>query len=387
MIKLKKLLPASLFFILSILIGISSCKDDGTGDIQFVYEYTVPEQVDDGWETAPLSDVGLNETPLDQFMNEMLNGLDHKIHGILTIKDGILVFEEYFPGFRFYHGPFTNYTRQTRHDLASVTKSFTSTLIGIAIDMGYILDTDQKLFSFFPEYAEPGNVQKDKITLEHLLTMSPGLEWDESSYAYTDPRNDIYQLHHQEDPIGYILGKPMVSDPGAQFHYSGGSTNLLGEIIRKATGKRADEFALQYLFEPLMIRDYQWTELPNDILYTSGDLKLIPRDMAKLGDLFLHGGKWKDEQIISEAWVSRSVLPLIRADEYWEYGYQWWMSTYDFSSQTFGFYAARGWGGQNIMVFPQLEMVVVTTAGYYDEPQNEFHINVLLMQKILESTL
>jgi CubicO group peptidase (beta-lactamase class C family) len=365
-----------------------SCNDNPT-NYEIEYVYTVPAQIDDGWETASLTDVGMDETPITQFMNELLNNIDQKIHGILIIKDGQLVFEEYFPGYAFYHGPLTNFDRETKHNLASVTKSFTSALIGLAIDHGFIQDVSQKVSSFFPEYNELYNEERDKITLEHLLTMTSGLEWDESTYPYTDPRNDIAKLFHQNNPIRFILNKPVVSEPGTEFLYNSGLTNVLGEIIRKATGLRADNFANEYLFSPLGITDYEWQELPNNVLYTSGDLKLRPRDMAKLGDLFLHGGSWKGAQIISEEWVEESTKSFISASPNWvnwDYGYKWWLYTFEINSEQIETFSASGWGGQKIFVFPSLDMVVVTTAGYYDEPQSEFHIELLLLN-ILSSAL
>jgi CubicO group peptidase (beta-lactamase class C family) len=362
-----------------------SCSENITTNDDIVYVYTVPSQTDDGWETASLTDVGMDETPIAQFMNEALNNLEHKIHGILIVKSGRLVFEEYFPGYAFYHGPLTEFDRETKHNLASVTKSFTSALIGLAIDNGFIQNVNQKMFSFFPEYIDLNNDEKDKITLEHLLTMTSGLEWDESTFSYSDPRNDVVQLFYQNDPIRFILNKPIVTEPGTQFLYSSGSTNVLGEIIQKTTGMRADDFAREHLFSPLGIADYQWVELSEEVLYTSGDLKMRPRDMAKLGNLYLNIGVWNGEQIISEGWIKSSTKSFIQASVDFDYGYKWWLHTFEINSKQVESFSAQGWGGQYIFVFPSLDMVVVTTAGYYDEPELEYHIDVLLMQSILSS--
>ncbi|MBN1272937.1 MAG: serine hydrolase [Candidatus Aminicenantes bacterium] len=182
----------------------------------------------------------------------------------------------------------------------------------------------------------------------------------------------------------------MTSEPGTQFLYNSGTTNVLGEVIRKTTGLRADDFADLYLFTPLGITDCLWAILSNNVCYTSGDLKLRPRDMAKLGALYLHDGIRNERQIISKEWIEESTKSFISTDPYrmnWEYGYQWWLNTYKVQSRQIPFFSALGWGGQGIIVFPDLDMVVVTTAGYYDEPDLEFHIDVLLMQKIFESVL
>jgi CubicO group peptidase (beta-lactamase class C family) len=210
--------------------------------------------------------------------------------------------------------------------------------------------------------------------------MTAGLQWDESTYHYTDSRNDIAQIFQQSDPIRFILGKPILTQPGTQFFYNGGLTNLLGEIVHRASAMRTDAFADEYLFSPLGITDRQWQMLPNDVLYTSGDLKLRPRDMAKLGYLYLNQGVWKSQQIISKSWVEASTHPFIRTDPQREggtYGYQWWLNTIEVNGIQIESFSARGWGGQNIIVMPALRMIIVTTAGYYDD-HSDFHLEVLL---------
>jgi len=364
-----------------------TCSDESPTGYDTPYVYTVPTQTNDGWETAALTDVGIDETPISQFMNELLNTIDHRIHGILIIKNSRLVLEEYFSGYQFYHGPFSQFNRETRHNLASVTKSFTSALTGLAIDHGFIAGVNQKVFSFFPEYSELNNQQKDRITLKHLLTMTAGLQWDESSIPYTDPRNDIAQLFQQDDPIRFILSKPVTTEPGVHFLYNGGCTNVIGEIIRKTSGLTVDDFSATYLFTPLGISDYQWQELPHEVIYTSGDLRLRPRDMAKLGAVYLNGGLWKDQLIISKEWIEVSTKPFIHATPELEYGFQWWVYNFEFDSVPLKSFSARGWGGQNIIVFPDLDLVVITTAGYYDEPGLEYHINGLLIPAILSAVL
>ncbi|MGD8306303.1 MAG: serine hydrolase [Ignavibacteria bacterium] len=379
-----------ILFALTIIICFTSCSDNSVTNNEFEYEYTIPLQTEDGWEVASLTDVSIDETSIILFINDLINSIDHRIHSILIIKDGKLVFEEYFPGYKFYHGPLTDFNRETRHSLASVTKSFTSAIVGVAFDRGFIQNLDQKIFSFFPEYSDLNSEGRDEITLEHLLTMSAGLEWDESSTPYSDPRNDLYQIWRQSDPIRFVLDNPVVTEPGTQFYYNSGLTNVLGEIVHKTAGVRADYLARDYLFSPLGITDYSWEILPNNVLYTSGDLQLRPRDVAKLGELYLRDGVWNEQQIISSSWIEASTNSSISVPpdlESSDYGYQWWLATFEVESQHIESYSARGWGGQNIIVFPSLNMVVVTTAGYYDEPQLEFHIGGLLIPIILSATL
>ena len=109
--------------------------------------------------------------------------------------------------------------------------------------------------------------------------------------------------------------------------------------------------------------------------------------MAKLGELYLENGNWNEQQILSEMWINESSSPQININQSWDYGYHWWVHTYEINSEKIESYSARGWGGQSIIVFPSLDMVLVTTAGYHDDPELEFHIDVLLLQKVLESAL
>ena len=327
----------------------------------------------DGWSVANPTDVGIDADPLAQLLDRIQDGGYENIHGILVVKDGKLVFEEYFHGYKWdfngegFRGEATDYDAATRHNLASVTKSFTSTLIGIAIDQGLIRGVDEKVFDYFPEYAHLRDKEKDTITLEHLLTMTSGLEWNgmDIHVSTRDPENDLIQLFVVSDPIEYILAKPLVDPPGSRWYYNGGGTNLLGAIIRKATGMRTDEFAEEHLFAPLGITNYEWDFINHEVVHASGNLALWPRDMAKLGVLFLNDGVWGGERIVSEAWVRNSTTH--HADVTWGegYGYQWWLRTYHAGSRAFESYYAAGWGGQRIIVFPELEMVVVFTGGNY----------------------
>ena len=245
---------------------------------------------------------------------------------------------------------------------------------------------NQKVFDFFPEYADLLNEDKSRLTIEHLLTMTSGLEWDEKSLPYSDNRNDCYRMFHQNDPIRFILNKPVVVEPGTEYNYNGGNVIVLGEIIRKTTGLRADDFAEQFLLEPLGVTDFEWQELSNGVCYTSGDMKLYPRDMAKFGLLYLNDGSWMGEQIIPVEWVEASTTAFIPQNPLWETGYLWWLHTYEVNGSQIPVFAASGWGGQRITVVPSLNMVVVFTAGYYDEPDLESHVYLGTMN-VLASAL
>jgi len=349
------------------------CGDELNGPASTNNVYSIPEETGDGWQTASLASVRLNESKLLQMLGYLQSNPDHRIHSIIIVKNSKLVFEEYFPGDKFNLGQYTGETgfdREDTHNLCSATKSFVSACIGIAIDHGFIQSVDQEIYNFFPEHSDlfQNNPLKQTITIKHLLTMSSGIKWDDKTYYYNDPRNDIYQLFTVSDPIRYILSKDMIESPGTVFAYRNCNTNLLGEIIRRVCGKRIDAFAEDYLFSKLGTTEFEWQMLHNNVVFCSGDLRLRPRDMAKFGQLFLNGGIWDQEQIVSANWVNESVqIRFFMPANRWEdgYGYQWWTKTFHINSNSYRSYSAQGWGGQCIFVFPENNMVVVLTGGNY----------------------
>jgi CubicO group peptidase (beta-lactamase class C family) len=151
------------------------------------------------------------------------------------------------------------------------------------------------------------NEQKDRITLEHLLTMTSGLGWNEMELWLGDMEHDLIQLFLVSDPMRYVLAKPVVTEPGTAWYYNGGGVNVLGEVIREASGMGMDDFGERYLFAPLGITEYEWDHISSDMIHASGNLRLRPRDMAKFGYLYLNGGTWKGQQIISQEWVEKST--------------------------------------------------------------------------------
>lgn len=332
-----------------------------------LYHYTVPPQTNDGWETASLEAENVNPVFIWKLMDRIQSRSYRNIHSVLLIKNDKLVLEEYFPGHDS-NGKFHAYNRNTIHEMNSVTKSVNSILVGIAIDHHLIGDVDEKVSSLFPKYAEAfaGN-DMDSIRLKDLLTMSSGWSWDEWTYPYSDPRNDLTIMWQSKDPVRYVLTKQIVAPPGARFDYSGGVSFLLGEIVRNHSGMRTDKFAARYLFGPLGITNYFWWKNRDGAVDAGGGLVLRSRDMAKIGSLFLNGGRWQGKQIVSKQWVNDSTTnyidtrqfpPWIKADGY---GYQWWIRTFQVNGQSISGYHAAGWGGQFIFVFPSLQMIAVFT--------------------------
>lgn len=367
-----------LWFVLLCVIGLAACASK--------QPYQAPKLTDDGWQTAAPADVGLDESKLREAVERIQDKTYQNVDSFLIVKDGKLVFEVYFDGHEWdydspqFRGKLVRYGPETRHNLASVTKSVTSILVGIALDQGALQSVDDPVFSYFPQYAHLSDERKAAITLKHLLTMSSGLQWNEGELPYSNPNNDLVRLFTEPDPIEYILSRPLVSEPGAQFYYGGDNTNLLGEAIRSATGQRMDAFAEEVLFEPLGITNYAWDFINPDMIHASGNLQLRPRDMAKLGQLCLNGGVWEGQRIVSEAWIAESTQKHVTHSATSGYGYQWWLETYRVGSTTVDAFSAEGWGGQRIIVFPDLEMIVVFTGGNYasGDPSEEILTRYIL---------
>jgi len=366
-----------------VLLGaVSTCeKKSGspTGPDDEGYRYTVPEQTGDGWETASLASVGMDAEPMEDLMDRLAETEDHQVHSLLIVRDGKLVFEEYFPGEKFNLAQYTGewgFDRDDTHNLCSVTKSFTSALVGIAIDQGLIGSVDEKVFDFFPQHTDlmTGDPLKAGLTIEDLLTMRSGIDWDDETYPYSDPRNDLNQMFNTRQPVRYILSQDILVTPGTVFEYSNCNSNLLGEIVRRTSLERLDLFSGNYLFSRIGVADFQWQMVTSNMVFASGDLRLRPRDMARFGQLFLDGGSWDGRQVISAEWVelsTREHVPLYAGSaDMWEdgYGYHWWRWESIFGVE-FRAYMAQGWGGQWIVVWPQGNMVIVTTGGnYYTDP-------------------
>ncbi|MFC2024637.1 serine hydrolase domain-containing protein [Chloroflexota bacterium] len=314
-----------------------------------------------------------------------------EVHSVLIFKDDKLVFEEYFQGHEYewdapkHLGELVTWDRTMLHDVKSVTKSITSTCIGIAIDKGFIESVRQSIFDYLPEHQHLNTDGKDQITIEHLLTMTPGLEWDEWGVPLSSPDNDIIGLWFNcDDQIACILKRPLVDEPGTSFTYSGGNMIVLGEIIKNATHMNIDEFSRKYLFEPLGIDSSDWTvQYPNGVIESAGSLEITPRAMTKIGVTFLDKGVWNGKQIIPEQWVENSAVAFpgnyginIPGEDSGRvgYSYTWWIKQYSNSDKEINMFYAGGWGGQVIMVLPEVDTVVVFTGGNYVTKRPEFEI-------------
>jgi CubicO group peptidase (beta-lactamase class C family) len=246
------------------------------------------------------------------------------------------------------------YSSKYLHDLASVTKSLTSLLIGIAIDKGFIKDENEKVLKIFPEITNH-NPRIESLKIKDLITMTSGF-----ACGVTDGEKALSEMRKTNDWIQFIFNLPITSKPGESFSYCSCNFYLLGEIIYRTTKLIPHDFAKKYLFSPLQISDTKWLTNYKGMNDGWGDLFLYPADMAKIGKLVLDKGKWQGKQIISEQWINKSLKTFSKLPDDKGYGYGWW------TNDKVGYYEAAGRGRQTISVIPLKNMIVTMLGGEFD---------------------
>lgn len=342
----------------TILIGLAVVAIVVALAIVFIPRWLQPEQVStqtywptEGWRTSTPEEQGFNSAKLAEGLQDLQEG-NVGINSLLIIRNGYVLLDAYFDP---YDGSFP-------HKLASVTKSVTTTLIGIAIDQGK-LRLDAPMVSFFPDRTIANlDDRKKSITVRHLAEMMNGME--SGCLAGDEPTLDA--MRSTPDWVQAALDRKMVQNPGTSFCYDSPGMHLLSAILQKTTGMTELEFARQNLFEPLGIQEVFWEADPQGYTHGWGDLYLKPPDAAKLGYLWLNHGRWEDKQIVSASWLADMVKVHSNAGGD-DYGYGIWIAQDKAPSDN---YFAVGRGGQYIRVYPSFKAIIVVTAqglGDYDE--------------------
>ena len=305
------------------------------------------------WRVAAPEEQGMDAALLGQ----MLDAIDEQylnIDSVVVVHNDRIVAERYY----------SPYKKDTPHEVYSITKSVVSALIGIAIQEGYINSVNDPVLDFFlGRTFENDDARKRSMTLEHLLTMSSGLEWDWD------------EMVSSRDWVQYVLDQPMYIEPGTEFLFSSGNAHVLSAIIQEASGLNTHEFAQQHLFDPLGITETDWQKDIDGIVKGGWGLKMAPRDMAKLGYLYLNQGVWDGQQVVPASWIEATTTKHIQVPEPLEpwdlyMGYLWWL-------HEDGPYAAHGMKGQFIYVIPESDLVVVFTG---DIPDAKFAQPQLLIR-------
>lgn len=279
-----------------------------------------------------------------------------KQDSLLIYKDNKLLVEEYFNA----------YTRSDSHQIQSVSKSITSLLLGSVMTEGKLTDVNAPIVNYLPQYAHLLTAEKSKITLTHFLNMSAGLEWNEWDVSYYDPANVRSAEVESDDAIAFTLQRRLINKPGEHFSYSGGYVSVVGGVIDTATKlPTVADYARKSGLNALCFKNSFWKQQNDGKSNTAGGVIMRPLDMLKIGQLMLDEGRWQGKQVIDKQWVIDSMDPA--SNPYNDsYGYFWWHEKYPVGEKTYSAVVANGWGGQDIVIIKELNLVVVKTASNYD---------------------
>lgn len=315
------------------------------------YTYKPPPQQPDQWAVSSLSDQHVNREYTDSLTYAIMNGQYPDVHSLLIARNDSLVYEEYFYSFH------TN----SRQNIQSVTKSFVSTLTGIALYNGEIKSVHETLCSSLSSHQKLAcNAQNKSITLHHLLSMSTGLKWDEATYDYGDEKNSAAIAGKRRDPVAYLLSQPR--SPSPVFSYNSMNHSLMNAVLQKTTKMKNSKEITTRLLTPLGIESFYLGKPVNGVL---GDIELRPRDMMKLGQLYLQKGKWNGKQIVPAQWIQESTSTKIVLKEGLGYGYFWWTKQFNWKGKPIQSFFAWGYGGQYIFVVPEFRLVVAMTGSHW----------------------
>jgi CubicO group peptidase (beta-lactamase class C family) len=284
-------------------------------------------------------------------------------HGLVVMRGGDVVFERYGAGTDHRLGEplgHVDFGRDTLHDLRSVSKSLVALLYGIALGEGLVPEPGAGLVAQFPEYPDlVADPARTHLTIEHALTMTLGLEWNEDA-PYTSPANSEIAMELASDRYRYVLERPVVEEAGERWRYCGGATALIGGIVARGTGRPLEEYAATALFGPLGITAFEWVKGGDGVASAAAGLRLRPVDLAAVGQLVLDGGRG----IVPAGWIQEVLRPRVKIDGGLEYGYQWYLTAGERPHVS-----GMGNGGQRLVVLPGEELVVAVTAGEYDGDQ------------------
>jgi CubicO group peptidase (beta-lactamase class C family) len=328
------------------------------------YAYSPPCLEDDGWPVATVEDVGIARDAVSRFIRMLIDTpIDSvhasEIHGVLIARHGKLVLEEYFHGFH----------RDALHDTRSASKTLTSALTGAAIQRGESLSASTSVYKAMETEAALAKLDSRKrvMTVEHLLTMSSGLDCDDSDDKSVGNEDTMQDQTAQPDWYRYTLDLKMVRNPGEKAVYGSANPNLLGGVLARTTHRWLPDLFHDLIAEPLGIRHYAMNLTPTGDAYMGGGTQFQPRDFMKLGQMILDGGRWHDKQIVSAEWAKRSISPLYELRGL-HYGYLWWVIEYPYKGRTIRAFFAGGNGGQIVMGIPELDLVIAFYGGNYGDP-------------------
>jgi CubicO group peptidase (beta-lactamase class C family) len=320
------------------------------------------------WRELSLGEAGFKPDAGERIDKAFANGELKGLHGVVVLRHGKIALERYFSGADEIWGTDRGviaFNAGELHDLRSVSKSIVGLLYGIALAERRVPDPAAPLLASFPDYPDlASDPARQRLRIEHVLTMTMGMEWDES-LPYSDPRNSEIAMEQAPDRYRFVLDRPILRPPGEAWTYSGGATALLGHLIASGAGERLGPFAASRLFAPLGIRDFAWTNGFDGREAAASGLRLRPRDLAAIGQLLLDKGVHDGRQVVPADWLTQSLTARTKTGGGLNYGYQWYLPRYGTPSVRYG---AFGNGGQRLLVAPELDLVIAITAGNYNRP-------------------
>jgi CubicO group peptidase (beta-lactamase class C family) len=346
------------------------------------YAYREPAKIKDGWSTQRARDAGIDEAALVRLVQRLIDDdpsarRPSLIHSMLVAYRGKLVLEEYFHG----------YDRDTPHDIRSAGKTFGSVLVGAARMDGTAIAPETRVYDLLAgmgPFANP-DPRKAQITLAHLMAHSSGLACDDNDEHSPGNESTMQSQPAQPDWWKYTLDLPMAHDAGTRYAYCSANSNLVGAALTRATGVWLPALFERDVARPLGFGRYHWNLMPNGEGYLGGGAFVRPRDLLKIGQTWLNGGTWHGRRIVDAAWVKRSTAREIEispattglSDEAFSQSYikgadgsswdglAWHLVGIRAPTRTYSDYEATGNGGQLLIVVPELDLVVVFTAGNY----------------------
>ena len=359
------------------------------------------------WRRVSTSDAGFTadlEPRLDKLIaDKRVWGL----HGVLVVRRGQIVLERYFEAEDNNWGQplgVVQFSPDTLHNLYSVTKSIVALVYGIALAEGKVPPPSAPLYAQFPEYQDLAatDERRKQQTVAHALSMSLGTRWNEIGLAYDGPANDEVGMEMAKDRYRFVLERPVIGPPGKRWQYNGGATALLGRLIARGTGRSLPEYARTALFDPIGIGQTEWvTSRQTWVARQSGTsdgepiaasgLRMTPRDLARIGRLVLDNGMADGRQVVPEAWLAECFAPRVSVNELQRYGYQWYLGDMEFLAggtvRLEHWVGCAGNGGQRLYVFPDLDLIIVVTAGNYSAPEQWLPPIRVVREAVLPSLL
>jgi CubicO group peptidase (beta-lactamase class C family) len=325
--------------------------------------YTDPRDDRADWSPSPPEAQGMDSAVLRTGLTKL--GNSGSLFSVLVIRHDHLVAERYF------HGS----GAQRSNNVHSASKSVLQALVHIAIAKGYLRSLDDPVADYLPEYFGNASPDKKKITIRNMLTMKSGLDWTEDT---TESR-----VEKASDWVQAILGRPLVSAPGTTYNYSTGNTHVVSAVLQSATRMSICQFAHRYLFGPMGITAEHWGRDPRGIFSGGYNVYLTPRELAKFGLLYLHGGKWDGRPLVPPGAVLAAQAQTTQVDDTVGYSEGWWTQTISGRSMFF----AWGYGGQFVYVVPSADIVLVTSENTSDNSINkEIDPRAFIRDYLLPST-